>query len=81
MKIQVNDVDTHVAGACDADERVHVGAVHVNEAAGFVNDLADLFDVALEKAEGVGVGQHQAGDFTVSTKFAQVIEIGKSFGG
>ena len=55
VKIQVNDVDTHVAGACDADERVHVGAVHVNEAAGFMDDVADLADVGFEDADGVRV--------------------------
>ena len=72
----MNDVDAHVARTRDANKRVHVCAVHVNEAAGFVDDLADLFDVALEESECVWVRQHQPGNFAVRAEFAQVIEIG-----
>src|SRR6185503_15171759 len=49
VEVEVNNVDAHVAGARDADECVHVGAVHVDEAAGFVNDVANLFDVPLKE--------------------------------
>ena len=75
VKVEVNDVHAHVAGPRDADECVHVGAVHVNETAGFMNDVADLFDVALEESERVWVGQHQSGNIAVRAEFAQVFEI------
>ena len=33
VQVEVHHVDAHVAGAGDADERVHVGAVHVEQRA------------------------------------------------
>ena len=71
----MNDVDAHVARARNADERVHVCAVHVDQSAGFVNDVADLLDVPFEESECVWIRQHQAGHFAVRAEFAQVIQI------
>ena len=34
MQIQMNHIDAHVARTCNADERVHIRAVHVDESAG-----------------------------------------------
>src|SRR5687767_14635600 len=45
MQVQMNHINAHVARASNPDESVHVGAVHINEAAGGVNGLAYLFDV------------------------------------
>ena len=61
MQVEVHDVDAEIAGACDADERVHIGAVHVDEAAFVVHDAADLANVFFEDADGVGVGDHETG--------------------
>ena len=42
-------------------QRVHVGAVHVEQGALGVENVGDLVDLALEDADGAGVGQHQRG--------------------
>ena len=42
MQVEVADVGADVAGAAEADLRVHVGAVHVHLAAVLVDDRADL---------------------------------------
>jgi hypothetical protein len=69
------DVDAHIAGPRNAYQRIHVGAVHVNQAAGIVHDLANLFYVSFKEAQGVWIGQHEPGDVASGTKLAQVSEI------
>ena len=60
VQIQMADVRADVAGAAEADLRVHVRAVHVNLAAVRVDDLADLADGFLEHAVRGRIGDHQA---------------------
>ena len=62
MQIQVHHVHAEIAGTDFADQRVHVGAVHVEQAALGVHDVGDLVDLLLEHAQRVGIGQHQRGD-------------------
>ena len=62
VQVEVADVGADVAGAAEADLRVHVGAVHVDLAAVLVDDLADFLDGFLEDAVGGGVGDHQRGE-------------------
>ncbi len=61
VQVEVHDVDAEVAGAGLADERVHVGAVHVEQRALGVEDVGDLVDLGLEDADGGGVGEHERG--------------------
>ena len=42
VQVQVHHVDAEIAGPRDADQRVHVGAVHVDQRALRVQDLGDL---------------------------------------
>jgi hypothetical protein len=62
VEVDVEDVDAHVAGTDDPRQGVHVGPVHIDEAALGVDDLGDAADVGLEDAEGVGIGHHERGD-------------------
>ena len=61
MQVQVHHVDAEVAGADLADQRVHVGAVHVEQRALGVEDVGDLVDLVFEDAERGRVGEHQRG--------------------
>jgi len=61
VQIEVHHVNPQVARAGDAHQGVEVGPVTVDQAAGIVDNFSDFFDVFLKKAEGVGIGQHQAG--------------------
>ena len=54
-------VRADIAGAGEADLRVHVGAIHVHLAAIGVDDGCDVFDTLLVHAVRAGVGHHQAG--------------------
>ena len=65
MQIQVHEVDAEVARTHLADQRVHVGAVHVEQAALGVHDFGDLVNLLLENAERIGIGQHQRSDFFI----------------
>ena len=62
VQIEVHHVDAEIAGPRDADQRVHIGAVHVEHGALVVQDLGHAHDVVLEHAERVRVGHHQRGD-------------------
>ena len=59
VQVQVHHVHAEVAGTDFADQRVHVGAVHVEQAALGVHDFGDLVDLLLEDAQRVGIGEHQ----------------------
>ena len=69
MQVQVHHVDAEVAGAHLADQRVHVGAIHVEQAALGMQDVGDFVNLLLEHAQGVGIGQHQSRDILVHLCF------------
>ncbi len=56
VQIEVADVGADVAGAAEADLRVHVGAVHVDLPAVLVDDLDDLLD-ALPRTRRASMGR------------------------
>ena len=57
----MDDVEAHVPGADDAEDGIEVGTVVVEKATDAVDSGGDSRDVLLEQAEGVGIGQHDAG--------------------
>mmetsp|Transcript_33392 Transcript_33392/g.78103 ORF Transcript_33392/g.78103 Transcript_33392/m.78103 type:complete len:520 (-) Transcript_33392:742-2301(-) len=59
VQVEVADVGAEVAGAAQADLRVHVGAVHVDLPAAGVDRVADLDDGLLEDAVGRRVRHHE----------------------
>src|SRR5581483_12004972 len=65
VQVQVHDVHAKVAGANLADQRVHVGAVHIELAALGVQDIGNLIDLLLENSQRVGIGKHEGGDVLV----------------
>ena len=65
VQVDVAGVKAHVAGAGNAEQRVQIGAVHVDEAADVVHELRDFGDARFEQADRVGIGDHQRGDVGV----------------
>ncbi len=65
VQIQVHHVDTEVAGTDFANQGIHVGAVHVKQAALGMHDLGNLVDLLLEHSQRVGIGQHERSDFII----------------
>ena len=59
VEVQVHHVHAEVAGPRFAHQCVHVGAVHVEQRAFGVENFGDPCDLALEDANGRGIGQHQ----------------------
>ena len=57
----MDHVKSHVAGPHHAHDGVEIGPVVVALAAGLMDDAGDLQNVAVKDADGVGIGQHQAG--------------------
>ena len=62
VQVEMADIRADVAGAAEADLRVHVRAVHVNLSAVLVDDLADFLDALFEHAVRARIGDHQAGE-------------------
>ena len=57
----MHHVHAEVAGAHLAHQRVHVGAVHVEQRALGVQNVGDLVNLVFEDAKRRGVGEHQRG--------------------
>ena len=51
VQVQVHHVDAEIAGPRDACQRVHVGAVHVEQRAALVQDFGNFRDALFEHAE------------------------------
>ena len=68
VQVQVHHVGAEVAGTHLADQRVHVGAVHVKQRALGVQHFGDLVDLLLKHAQRVGIGEHQRGHIFVDLR-------------
>ena len=79
VEVEVDDVEPHVARPHQAEQRVQVGAVHVEERARVVDDLRDLDNLFLEEPERVGVGEHQRGAVVVD-QFREVAHVDQALG-
>ena len=63
VQVQVHHVDAEIAGARDAGQRVHVGAVHVEQRALGRAEFRRFPAMRSSKMPSVdGVGDHQRGD-------------------
>ena len=58
----MHHVDAEIAGAGDSRERVHIGAVHVEQSAARVQQFGNLGDARLERSERRRIRHHQRGD-------------------
>ena len=79
MQVDVHHVETHVAGAANAQHRVEVGAVVIHQGAAAVHELGYLGYLLLKEAERVRVGHHHAGHRVVEQR-AQVFNVDYALG-
>ena len=77
MQVQVRDVAAELARLGQPDQRVEVGAVDVDLAAGVVHRGADVGDVLLEHAVRGRVGDHEHGQLVavLLDLGAQVVDV------
>ena len=61
VQVEVRDVAAHVAESAEADQRIEVGAVDVDLAAGVVHGIGDGPDLVLIHPVCGGVGDHERG--------------------
>ena len=69
VQIQVHDVDAEIAGASFADQRIHVGAIHVEQRAFGMQDVGDLVNLTFKHADRGRVGQHERRGFFIDQLF------------
>ena len=74
VQIQMHDVGAEIARTRDANQRVHVGAIHVELRALGVQDFRDARYLFFEHAQRIGICQHQRGDIFVdcARQFADI---------
>ena len=77
MQIQMHDIEAHVAGPRDPDQRVEVGHIEIHLHALLVGEAGDFEDVFLEESQRVGVGQHDRRHLRRELAL-QVIEVDQS---
>ena len=75
----MHHIKAHVAGAGDAEKGVHVGSIHVEQAAVVVHHFSHLLNILFKEADGIGVGQHQRCHITIKLAL-QILQIGAPVG-
>ena len=69
MRIEMHEIEAHVARTRVAHQGVGVRSVVIHEAARGVHGIGDLLDVIFEEAEGVGIGHHADGRIVAEHRF------------
>jgi hypothetical protein len=77
VEVEVADISANGAWARPTDLSVHVSAIHVNETAVFVDELAELCNGGFIDAVSGRIGDHDAGEIIVVSLdlSAEVIDI------
>ncbi len=75
VQVQMAHVTAEFAGGSGANQRIHIGAVHVHPATKAVHQGAEFLDLRLKHAMGAGVGDHDAGQVG-GVLFALGLQIG-----
>ena len=75
VQIQVANIRADIAWARDANLRIHVGAVHIDEPAVGVNDVTQFANAIFEHAVRTWV-RHHAGREILSVKFRLHLQVG-----
>ena len=57
--IVVHHVGTKIARSGDAKNGIHICTIKVDQAACFVDQVGDLYDLLIKKAQSVWVGDHE----------------------
>ncbi len=56
MQVQVHEIHAKISGTNFPNQSIHVGAVHVQQAALSVHDVGYLMDLLFEYSQRVGIG-------------------------
>ena len=65
VQIEVHEIHTKIAGTHLAYQGIHIGTIHVKQAALLMHDVRNLVNLLLEHSQGVGIGKHQRSDLFV----------------
>ena len=61
VQVQVHHVGAEIAGTCEAHQRIHIRAIHIEQRAFAVQDIGRRHDMRFENAQRIGVRDHQPG--------------------
>ena len=74
VQIDMQDIDAEIAGPRDADHRVQIRAIHVDQRAMGVYEIRNRRNVALKDSQGVGIGDHHRCDI-VAHRLTKSLEV------
>ena len=82
VQVEMDHIEAHVARLDPAQDGVEIGAIVIQQPAGFVHDTLDVLNAFLEHAQGGRVGQHQAGGLRADGGFQRgQIDVAIAVGG
>jgi len=55
MQVEVHHIDPQIARSDDSQQRIHVGAIPVHQAASLVNQVGDLQHIFIEETSVLGL--------------------------
>ena len=58
MQIDVHHIESHITRTTGAQHGIQVSAIIIHQTATIVDELRNLRDARLKKAEGIGIGHH-----------------------
>ena len=79
VQINMNNIETHVAGTTLAKHRVEVGAIVIHQCTTLMNKLCYLGNIFFKQAQRVWIGHHH-GCNVVTKERLQVVNINKTIG-
>ena len=77
MKIDVHNVESHIARAACSKHRVEVGSIIVHQSAALMHEFGYLWNLLFKHSEGIGIGHHHCCHSVVENT-TQVVDIHKT---
>ena len=65
VQVVMNHIETHISRTGNAEQCIHIGTVHIEQAAVIMHHCCELQDLFFKKADGIRIGKHQCGNIAV----------------
>src|SRR5574344_978712 len=58
VQIQMHNVKSHITGTHLTHQRIHIGAIIIEQTACLMNHICNLLYISLEQPQSIGIGHH-----------------------
>ena len=67
--VVVHHIRTKIARSSDAQNRIHVGAIQIDQATMSMDQFGDLFNLMIKQAKRIRIGDHEDGGLLIDLAF------------